>query len=219
MSNLTLIRHGQANTGARDEADYDRLSDLGRQQASWLGSHLRTSGEYFERIYCGTLTRHRETAQAMAISTGQDIVIDDRLNEMEFFTLANLLKDQQDVPLPEEREGFVTYLPMLMGKWQAGEIANPPESYQDFCDRTASVIAEISQGRGPAIAVTSGGLIAMALRGVLGLDTAGFSRLALAIMNTSVHRLHLVGGDLMMTQFNAVPHLDHADRQSAQTHL
>lgn len=219
MSNITLVRHGQANTAARDEANYDALSDLGHQQASWLGDHMRSSGDHYERIYCGTLIRHRQTADAMALCDGTEVIVDDRLNEMEFFTLANLLLDQQEIQIPREREDFVSYLPMLMGKWQAGEILNPPESYQDFEYRTASVIAEIAQGRGSALAVTSGGLIAMALRGVLKLDTHGFSRLALAIMNSSVHRLHHVGGDFMMTQFNAVPHLDRSDRQHAQTHL
>jgi len=219
MSNLTLIRHGQANTHARDEANYDALSDLGRQQASWLGQHIRDSGEHYERIYCGTLIRHRQTAEEMATCASDRIIVDDRLNEMEFFTLANLLQDQQDIAIPTEREGFVAYLPMLMSKWRAGEIANAPESYQDFENRATSIVAEIFQGRGPALAVTSGGFIAMALRGVLKLETEGFSRLALAIMNSSVHRLHHVGEGLMMTQFNAVPHLDRSDRQFAQTHL
>ena len=36
MSTITLIRHGQANTAAQDEVSYDRLSDLGTQQAAWL---------------------------------------------------------------------------------------------------------------------------------------------------------------------------------------
>ena len=49
MIEITLIRHGQANTGARSEADYDRLSDLGRQQALWLGEHLRATGG-FDRV-------------------------------------------------------------------------------------------------------------------------------------------------------------------------
>lgn len=219
MSIITLVRHGQANTGARDEASYDALSPLGQQQASWLGDHLRQNGDHYERLYCGTLTRHRQTAAGMALTGAGEVIEDDRLNEMEFFTLATLLHEQQDVAIPQDREDFVTYLPMLMHKWRAGEIRNAPESYQDFQARTASIIAEIGQGRGSAIVVTSGGLIAMALRGVLGMDTDGFSRLALAIMNSSLHRLHHVGGSLMMTQFNAVPHLEQPDRHHAQTHL
>lgn len=219
MSNITLVRHGQANTGARDEANYDALSDLGQQQAVWLGQHIRDTGEHYERFYSGTLTRHRQTAAGMALCEAEALVIDERLNEMEFFTLANLLQQQQNVPIPQEREEFVTYLPMLMNKWRAGEIDNPPEGYEDFQTRTQSVIEDIAGGRGAAMVVTSGGLIAMALRGVLDLDTHGFSRLALAIMNSSMHRLHDVSGDLMMTQFNAVPHLEDRARHHAQTHL
>ena len=30
---IILIRHGQANTGAKDEESYDQLSDTGHQQA------------------------------------------------------------------------------------------------------------------------------------------------------------------------------------------
>ena len=33
MSEVWLVRHGQAQTGASDEASYDRLSALGHQQA------------------------------------------------------------------------------------------------------------------------------------------------------------------------------------------
>ena len=40
MVELTIVRHGQANTGATDEKSYDKLSDLGRQQARWLGEHF-----------------------------------------------------------------------------------------------------------------------------------------------------------------------------------
>ena len=36
MSHVTLVRHGQANSSARDELGYDRLSELGWQQAEWL---------------------------------------------------------------------------------------------------------------------------------------------------------------------------------------
>jgi broad specificity phosphatase PhoE len=219
MSKITLVRHGQANTSARDEISYDQLSDLGLQQAQWLGQHLRATGERYERIYCGTLNRHQQTALGMAVCRETDLIIDDRLNEMEFFTLATLLEQQQDVKIPNVREEFVSYLPMLTQKWRAGAIINPPETYQDFADRSASVIAEIAQGRGSALVVTSGGFIGMALRGILGLDTDGFARLTLAIMNSSLHQLHHVGDSLMMTQFNAVPHLDHPDRHYAQTHL
>ena len=41
QSEIILIRHGQANTGAQDEESYDKLSATGHQQSAWLGDYLR----------------------------------------------------------------------------------------------------------------------------------------------------------------------------------
>lgn len=219
MSQITLVRHGQAQTGARDEHAYDSLSPLGHQQAAWLGEHLTDTRETIERVYCGTLIRHIETAAAMGAGQHAEIVQDARLNEMEFFTLAQLYGTQHGAPLPDTREGFVTYMPRLLAAWEEGEIDTPPESFGDFQSRVTDAMAEIAAGRGPALVVTSGGLIGMVLRETMGLGTPAFAKACIAIMNTSVHRLHRLGSDMALTQFNAVPHLDHPDRQYAQTHL
>ncbi|NSY38645.1 histidine phosphatase family protein [Leisingera sp. ANG59] len=216
MSHITLIRHGQANTQARDEASYDRLSDLGHQQAAWLGDHLRASGSHHPRVYCGTLTRHIETAASMGFANP---VQDARLNEMEYFTLAEAMRDQHGLPIPEEREGFVDHLPKVFAAWAAGDIAEPYESWSQFETRTRQALEEIAAGEGPALVVTSGGLISMALRQAMGLDTAGMARIALAVMNTSMHRLFPIGGHWSPVLFNAVPHLEAPDRHFAQTHL
>lgn len=219
MSQIILVRHGQAQTGARDEHGYDSLSDLGHQQAAWLGAHMDETGETVARVYCGTLIRHRETADAMQASRHAAIVQDARLNEMEFFTLAQQFGAQHNAPLPETREGFVAYMPRLLAAWEAGQIENPPESFAAFTARVGDAMAEIAAGRGPALVVTSGGLIGMVLRQTMGLEMQAFARACLAIMNTSVHRVHLWGQDMALTQFNAVPHLDRPDRHYARTHL
>lgn len=217
MSQITLIRHGQANTEARDEASYDRLSQLGHRQSEWLGDHLRGSALHHTRIYCGTLQRHLETVRSMGV--GDHAVTDARLNELEYFTLAKLLEDQRGVTVPTEREGFIEHLPAVFAAWQNDEIDNPPESFRAFETRVDAALTEIARGSGPALVVTSGGLIAMVMRQVLGLDTHAMARVALAIMNTSVHRLHRIGDHLSPVLFNAVPHLEAPDRQFAQTHL
>src|SRR5271165_5954843 len=53
-----FIRHGQA--GSRQ--DYDRLSELGREQSSLLGSWLARRQIQFDEAWSGRLTRQRETA-------------------------------------------------------------------------------------------------------------------------------------------------------------
>ena len=128
MSHVTLVRHGQANTAARDERSYDRLSDLGRQQARWLGEHMRGTGERFARAYRGTLTRHRETAEEMAL--GLEVVADARLNELEYFTMAQLCAEQHGVAMPESREAFILHLPRLFTIWREGGLEGAPESFE-----------------------------------------------------------------------------------------
>ena len=97
------MRHGQANSTATNEADYDRLSDLGHQQAAWLGDHLRAHEAPFDLVLTGTLRRQQQTAQAMG-NMGADPQIDARLNEMDYFTLGKALESHQGVPMPAPDE-------------------------------------------------------------------------------------------------------------------
>lgn len=219
MSHITLVRHGQANTEARDEESYDRLSALGTQQAQWLGEHIAGTGEVFPRLYCGTLRRQRETAAAISLEGHAEPVIDARFNELEFFTLAALYRDQHDVPIPEDREDFADHLPKLLAAWQAGEIANAPEEFDAFESRVREGLDAVGTGDGRAMVVTSAGVIGMVMRITLGLDIVAFARACLAVENTSLSRWLPLRGSLALTQFNALPHLEHPERQFARTHL
>ncbi len=216
MSHITLVRHGQANTTARDELSYDRLSDLGHQQARWLGAHLRDTQRHYPRVYCGTLNRHVETATSMGLP---EPICDARLNEIEYFNLAQLFEAQHGVEIPTDREGFVEHLPRTFAAWSRGEIEDTPETFEEFETRVRDALRDIGTEGGPAIVVTSGGLISMVVRQAMGLDIPSMARVALAIMNTSMHRLHPIGAQLSPVLFNAVPHLEAPDRQFAQTHL
>lgn len=217
MSHITLIRHGQANSGAQDEASYDKLSALGHQQSAWLGTHLRVQNQHHTRLYTGTLKRHIETAHAM--ETGLDPIRDARLNELEYLTLARALEAEHNVPFPDTQAAFTSHLPQVFAAWQRDEIAGAPERFADFEKRVWDVLSEIAAGEGPALVVTSGGLISMAMRHVLRLDIAAMAQMALAIYNTSQHRLFPIGGTLSPTMFNAIPHLEDPDRHYAQTHV
>lgn len=219
MSFVTLVRHGQANSHARDEGGYDKLSDLGWQQAKWLGGYFRQSGERFARVYTGTLRRHVETAQGIAADCAQEPVRDERLNEMVYFDLATALEEQHGIAMPQDREGFISHLPILLTHWQEGRIEGCAESFQDFESRVADALTEIAAGEGRALVVTSGGLIGMAMRIVMRLDIAAMAHACLAIENSSLHRIQPLPSGLALTQFNAIPHLDTPERQHARTHL
>ncbi len=217
MPHITLVRHGQANSEARDEESYDKLSDLGHQQARWLGVHMQSTGDHFQRVYSGTMVRHIETADGIGVDLPP--IRDERLNEIAYFELSQKMEDQHGLLVPTEREGFVEHLPKVLHAWQTGQIENPSESFEQFHERVQDVIAEIAAGQGRALVVTSGGFIGMVLRQTLNLDVSGWAQMCLAIMNTSVHRWHMVLDRPLLTQFNGVPHLETPNRHYAQTHL
>ena len=217
MSHITLIRHGQANSTATDEVSYDKLSDLGHRQAGWLGTHLRETANHHSRFYTGTLTRHLETASAMDMGMAPER--DPRLNELEYFTMAALLEEQHGIVFPHEQGAFASHLPTVFNYWRDGKIEGAPETWEAFHNRVEDALREIGAGKGPALVVTSGGLIATALSQAMHLDIPAQARLALAIMHTSLHRLFPIAGHWSPVLFNAVPHLDTADRRHAQTHI
>lgn len=217
MSTITLIRHGQANSAAKDEISYDRLSDLGHTQASWLGDHLRKNGAHHTRLYTGTLRRHIETADGM--DTGLDPLRDPRLNELEYFTLGHLLHAQHGVTFPTEQSEFITHLPMVFQHWKDGMLEGAPESYAQFQSRIRDALAEIAGGTGPALVVTSGGLIAHAMGQQMELGVAATARMAIAIFHTSLHQFHPIGDHLSPVLFNATPHLDTPERGLSKTNI
>ena len=219
MLHLTLVRHGQANSDARDESSYDQLSVLGHQQDRWLGAHFTAANVDFDQIYCGTLRRHIETARGIVPTLKSELIQDPRLNELEYFTLAQLLYQQQGIAVPTDRDGFCRHLPMLFAAWANNDIANPPESYHSFESRVGAALNDIAAAECPALVVTSGGVIGMMMRLTMGLDLTHMTRACLSIMNTSVHLWQPLGPALTLTQFNAVPHLDHPDRADAKTFL
>ena len=67
MGVLYLVRHGQASFGTDD---YDRLSDLGKQQARITGAHLASQGITPTRIIHGGLLRQRQTAEGILAGLG-----------------------------------------------------------------------------------------------------------------------------------------------------
>ena len=74
MAILFLVRHGQASFAAEN---YDRLSELGRQQSAWLGEYFAERGIVFARAVCGTLERQRETARAILQTMGSGLTAEE----------------------------------------------------------------------------------------------------------------------------------------------
>ena len=216
MTELLLIRHGQANAEATDEASYDRLSDLGRQQAIWLGEWLQACGRRFDRVAHGSLNRQRDTA---ALAFGEEAEADARWDEISYFILSTLYADHHGRVTPEPSEDFADYFSGLMSVWAADALPGAPERWSDFRDRVLAALDDQAAKGGSAAIVTSGGVIGLAVAAALDLGPDGMARLGVAVENTSLHRLVWLGGRWRLLEFGGTPHLAAADRQYARTYI
>ena len=213
MGEIILVRHGQANSGATDEESYDKLSDLGHQQARWLGDYIRDRERPFDKVISGSLRRHRETAAGMG---HDEPLIDARLNEMDYLNLGKSLQEVHGVPFPGPKD-FAAHVPQVMQAWHQAEIMGN-ETFASFEERVTSVLQEAAQPGVRVLCVTSGGVIGMIIRHLLDLDPTRMAHILLPIMNTSIHRVHVIPQGPILSGFNAIPHLDRPDRAHAVTH-
>ena len=212
MGEIMLVRHGQANSAATTEAEYDRLSDRGHRQAELLGHWFRDHGYAFDHVWSGTLRRHRETVAGIGLKADEDA----RLNELDYYKLTDDLHRTKGEPYPTD-DTIVDHMPKIFAAWAAAEI-DGAESYQNFETRIAELLTEAAVPGRRLLAITSGGVIGMVLRHVLDLDILRMSHVMLPIWNTSIHRLHVRSDHTMMAGFNAIPHLDRPELADMRTH-
>lgn len=215
MGELYLIRHGQANTGATTEEDYDRLSGLGHEQARWLGAWLQAHEDPFDLVISGTMRRHRETAAGMGYAPER---FDDRLNEMNYFALVRDIEVTHGIAPPDGPDDFAAHIPQTLAAWERATI-NGAEPFATFEGRINTALAEAAEPGKRVLCVTSGGVISMVMRRALGLSTDQMAHVLLPIYNSSLHRFRIRPEGTFLTAFNAIPHLDPPDLAYARTHL
>lgn len=216
MAEIILVRHGQANSHATDEASYDKLSDLGHQQAAWLGEHLSTTNPHFDQILTGTLHRQADTARSMGYEITRQ---DSRLDELSYFSIAQAMQDQLGIPVPDSPQAYASHLPQLLDHWERDQITDVPERFDQFSERVQDMLDALCAMQGRILVVTSGGIIGMIMRHALALHNGATARIMLQIMNSSLHRLEHVHDQLMVGTFNATPHLDPPERAHARTYV
>ena len=91
MTDIYLVRHGQASFG---KANYDKLSELGGQQAIWLGDYFKHRNVEFDAVFSGDMVRHHETKDGIASGiatedyTLPEVTVNSALNEFNFQAVA-----------------------------------------------------------------------------------------------------------------------------------
>jgi broad specificity phosphatase PhoE len=223
MTDIYLVRHGQASFGA---ANYDKLSDLGAQQSQWLGHYFKQRDITFDSVFMGDMVRHRETAEGIAKGIGSlpEANTNSELNEFNFQAVATAFLTRypdQKVPEGASRAEYYRLLKKAMLAWAADELDHNllDESWAGFEDRVATMLGALQTTEAKRVlVVSSGGAIAMMLKHILGYDASTVINMNLQIRNASFSQCFANTRGVHLNNFNSVPHLDVVDRLHAVTY-
>lgn len=231
MSVLTLIRHAQASFGSDD---YDRLSDLGREQARLLGDHCAAHNIVFDEVVTGPRRRQIDTAVivgerlALAGRPWPSPRIEPDFDEYDLHGLIHVIaptKAALDSEFaaaveryrierdPNERpRAFQRMFERLLSYWveePKGKIAGV-ESWPTFVERIERALRRIqaAAGRKRRIAVfSSGGAIGTAMHLVLHAPASTALALSFRLRNTSLSDFVFTVDRMSLDAFNQIAHL------------
>ena len=191
---ILLIRHGQtaANRDALLVGRIDPpLTELGEAQAERLGERLQGSNPSF--ILSSPLSRARQTADAIAVSTGLTVKTEDRLIEMNYGEWDGM--PIADVPIDVWRQ------------WRSDPDFKPPggESLHDVSSRVGSLMGELLLSDDLAIVVSHVSPIKAALTWALGAPDQMVWRMFIDV--ASISSIGMRQGAPCMLGFNETAHL------------
>lgn len=222
MAKLYLVRHGQASFG---QQNYDELSVLGQQQATWLGEYYADRQLQVSNIVTGTLRRQEDTGRLVHESMGLNLnrLQLPQLNEFDFQPVCKAYLTVTNTSIPaagKNRQAYYRLLKQAMLSWSKGELDefNLPETWAAFVSRAAEALAIIRAFDGDTIVVSSGGTIAMMLGQILQCNAPSIIKLNLQIRNTSVTECISTQSDVHLCTFNQLPHLDMPQRWESITY-
>lgn len=231
MSQLVLVRHGQASLFADD---YDNLSPLGETQARHLGQYWAKRGVTFDEVYTGTMRRQRQTADLVAAVYAEaglpwsTPLVTDALDEYDAFGILRefvpLLHDrdprvralakayEQAMASPDRYRHFQRLTEAVIAHWVSGTVETPGiETWQSFYARVSGVWRSIIEREGSGrrvVAFSSGGPIAVAVQLAVNAPPTTAIELNWRIRNAALTEIIFTRDRLSLDTFNTVPHLD-----------
>lgn len=227
MSWIYLLRHGQA--GSR--GDYDRLSELGRTQATLLGEYLAAQGLAVRALITGALRRQRETAELVARAFGYpEVRPDPQWNEFDLDAVYQAIAPRLAAEDPQfrqayedlEREAANDASPVhrrwtssdiaVVRAWIEGRFTGGVESWTAFKQRIKEALLALD-GHGDqdvVVVSTSATPIALCAGVAMELNDRQVMRTAGALYNASFHTFRMRGGEAHISSLNNIPHLERA---------
>jgi broad specificity phosphatase PhoE len=223
MGQILLVRHGQASFGTDD---YDRLSEIGHEQARLLGNWLSGCGKRIDLAVTGSLLRHKQTAESCLEGIAASLrpsrnVADadfDEYNYEEIMAhyrpdLADPRAMQRHVAESENpRRTFQAIFAESMQRWIEGKHDNQYRmSWNAFRERCVAALkrtvdsAERSQN---IVVFTSGGPIAAICQHLLDLPGNRTYEVNFSLVNGAVTGLLYQPGRVSLHYLNSYAHLE-----------
>jgi broad specificity phosphatase PhoE len=213
MSQILLVRHGQASWGSDD---YDVLSPLGEKQSHVLGSALAARGVRPSLVVRGAMKRHRQTAEHAAAGGGWDVGVVEDTGWNEFDHVQMLAMHPTAYGEGEElsRAEFQRWFDEAMLRWVGGDYDEDyDESFGAFGKRVDAALRRTVERLGPdgtAVVFTSGGPISWVATSLLGGSTNVWTQLNPVTVNSSVSKVVVGRRGATMVSFNEHSHLEAA---------
>ena len=222
MPYLYLVRHAQPDFVGH----YDSVTDLGLQQSAWLGEHFAARGLRFARVISGSLERQKHTLDAIlrCLPESPAAITDPRFNEYDAASVLGAfhLGDERALRATGDRRRYFTAVRDALHAWSRVDQAIPGgESWLQFGARIAAGLADACEGLdtdAQVLVVTSGGVIGRAIAEALQAGPDAAIQLNLQTRNTGVTEIVRGRTATRLIAFNAVPHLERADRAHALTY-
>ncbi|WP_328188243.1 histidine phosphatase family protein [Marinobacter sp. OP 3.4] len=224
MAKLFIVRHGQASFG---QANYDQLSELGWQQARWLGEYFAERELDFHRVVAGNLQRQQDTAKGVLegmARAGAEVSTHPGLNEYDGEMMYRAFTGHGDQHLHQKRD-FKDYWRTFRAAYEAwidDRLTDVTETWGDFGSRIDDAIDHACEGAGrddAVLVVTSGGVIGSALTKLIEGPQRGAIHFNFQFRNTAFCEVIVGSSARRVLNFNNVPHLDRPGRRHALTHV
>lgn len=220
MPAILLVRHAQASFGT---ADYDVLSELGREQAGVLGRALSRRALNVTRVVSGTARRQADTAAVVHSSAATaEVEVDSRWNEYPTdevlahhgVTSARLHQSGPPGSAQISSRQFQDVLNVALTDWiAAGDTSSAAQRWPDFLAASNAALAEIGAGLGrreTALVFTSAGVIAAICAQLVGAANASFVDFNRVQVNTGVTKIVYGDTGLSLIGFNDHSHIEEA---------
>jgi broad specificity phosphatase PhoE len=220
MGAIYLIRHAQASFGA---TDYDQLSDVGSIQSRVLGESLLIRGPRTDRIVCGTMRRHEQTAEGClrAMGLAANWASDPGWNEYDAKDVMGAYdaRYRDATAMAAElaasdnpRRRFQEIFALAMDRWVSGaHDSDYAESWPAFRTRVGDALGRVSASLAKsqgALVFTSGGPIAVACAALLNLSAQDALRLNTRLANAAITKLLWSGQTIHLSTINEHGHFE-----------